>query len=96
MLKFRANASCALKQEDKWASFGRESNGDMGNAREKGGPVRLSQVTRVEVKRKGTATWEGITLLSHSPMLPRPKLAHFKSSCFSAQEALARNVNIII
>jgi len=96
MFTFRANASCRLKQEDlKWASLGRESNGDMENA--------ISSHVAVPFLFTSTqVTWVSLTgpplslAFSMSPLLSRPKLAHFKSSCFSLQEALARNVNIII
>jgi len=47
-------------------------------------------------KIKGTARWEEIALLLYSPLLARPKLTHFKSSCFNLEAALAQNVNIII
>jgi len=97
MLTFRANASWRLKQKDlKWASLGRESNGDL---RETAiySHVAVSilftstQVTWVSLK--GSPVYLAFPM---SSLLSRPKLAHFKSFCFSLQEALARKVNIII
>jgi len=93
MLTFCANASCALKQEDlKWASLGCSSIGESerkGGSRETPGDLSGS-----EQKGNSEVRWD--RRLSRSPMLERPKLAHFKCSCLSAQEALAQNVNIII
>jgi len=93
MLTFRANATCTLKQEDlKWASLGRSS---IGESERKGGPCEThGDLSGSEQKGNSEVRWD--RRLSRSPLLTRPKLAHFKSSCFSAQEALARNVNIII
>jgi len=93
MLKFCANASCALKQEDlKWASLGHVSNGE----RER----RRFHLTSLFPFRSHPLRSPGVSrdppFLSLSPLLTRPKLAHFKSSCLSAQEALAQSVNIII
>jgi len=93
MLTFRANASCALKQEDlKWASLGRSSIGESerkGGSRETHGDLSGSE-------QKGNSDMRWDRRLSRSPLLTRPKLAHFKSSCLGAQEALGLNVNIFI
>jgi len=93
MLTFCANASCALKQEGlKWAGLGRSS---IGESERKGGPRKIhGDLSGSEQRGNSEVRWD--RRLSRSPLLTRPKLAHFKSSCLSAQEALAQNVNIII
>jgi len=96
MLTFRANASCKLSQEDlKWASLGRESNGDMGNVRE-GDLFSFRCSLSLHFHSGHLSFLCDLPFFLHSPFLARPKLAHFKSSWLSLQEALARNVNIII